>query len=63
MVIVVVSGFIGRYLYVRIPRTLRGTELTQNELDARAAEQARAFAGANATVTLTFDAEQTRNNP
>ena len=36
MVIVVLSGFIGRYLYVRIPRSIRGTELTRKELDARA---------------------------
>jgi len=38
MVIVVLSGFIGRYLYVRIPRTLRGTELSRDELEARAEE-------------------------
>jgi hypothetical protein len=38
MVIVVLSGFIGRYLYVRIPRSLRGTELSRNELQARAEE-------------------------
>lgn len=36
MVIVVLSGFIGRYLFVRIPRTLRGTELTRSDLDAKA---------------------------
>jgi hypothetical protein len=36
MVVVVLSGFVGRYLYVRIPRTLRGTELTRTELDSRA---------------------------
>lgn len=36
MVTVMASGFIGRYLYVRIPRSLRGTELTRSELDARA---------------------------
>jgi hypothetical protein len=36
MVVVVLSGFIGRYLYVRIPRTLRGTELSRAELDAKA---------------------------
>jgi hypothetical protein len=36
MVAVVLSGFIGRYLYVRIPRSLRGLELTRAELDARA---------------------------
>jgi len=35
MVIVVLSGFVGRYLYVRIPRSLRGSELTRSELDAR----------------------------
>lgn len=37
IVTVVLSGFVGRYLYVRIPRSLRGTELTRAELDARAA--------------------------
>jgi hypothetical protein len=38
MVIVVLSGFVGRYLYVRIPRSIRGHELTRAELDARAEE-------------------------
>jgi hypothetical protein len=28
------SGFIGRYLYVRIPRSIRGVELTRNEIEA-----------------------------
>ena len=37
MVIVVLSGFVGRYLYVRIPRSIRGQELTGDELGARAA--------------------------
>jgi hypothetical protein len=37
MVIVVLSGFVGRYLYVRIPRSIRGTELPRTELDAKAA--------------------------
>lgn len=36
MVLVVLSGFVGRYLYVRIPRSLRGQELTRVELDSRA---------------------------
>jgi len=36
MVAVVLSGFVGRYLYMRIPRSLRGLELTRAELDARA---------------------------
>lgn len=38
MVAVTLSGFVGRYLYVRIPRSIRGLELTRNELDARAEE-------------------------
>jgi hypothetical protein len=37
MVIVMLSGFVGRYLYVRIPRSLRGIELTRAELDQQAA--------------------------
>lgn len=36
MVVVVLSGFIGRYLFVRIPRSIRGSELARGELDARA---------------------------
>lgn len=35
MVIVMLSGFVGRYLYVRIPRSIRGTELTRSDLEAR----------------------------
>lgn len=31
MLLVVLSGFIGRYLYVRIPKSLRGEELTHAE--------------------------------
>ena len=37
MVIVVLSGFVGRYLYIRIPRSIRGQELTLDELAARTA--------------------------
>lgn len=37
MVLVALSGFVGRYLYVRIPRTIRGVELSQHELDERTA--------------------------
>jgi hypothetical protein len=33
MVVVVLSGFAGRHLYVRIPRALRGHELTRADLD------------------------------
>ena len=41
MVAVVLSGFVGRYLYVRIPRSIRGIELTDAELITRAAEATR----------------------
>ncbi len=36
MVAVMLSGFVGRYLFVRIPKTIRGTELTHDEIRARA---------------------------
>jgi hypothetical protein len=36
MVAVVLSGFVGRYLFVRMPKTIRGTELTHDEIQARA---------------------------
>jgi hypothetical protein len=35
MMTVWASGFVGRYLYVRIPRSIRGLELTRGEVDAR----------------------------
>jgi len=38
MVTVMLSGFIGRFLFVRIPRSIRGNELTRADLDRRAAE-------------------------
>lgn len=38
MVIVMLSGFVGRYLYVRIPRSIRGNEMTRAEVDAAAAD-------------------------
>ncbi len=34
MVVVALSGFVGRYLYTQIPRTLQATELSVGELDA-----------------------------
>jgi hypothetical protein len=37
MVAVVISGFVGRYLYVMIPRSIRGQELSGSELAERAA--------------------------
>lgn len=38
MVVVVASGFVGRYLYVRIPRSIRGRELSHDEVLERARE-------------------------
>lgn len=47
MVVVVLSGFVGRYLYVRIPRSIRGRELSDAELSERAAELKRELASAD----------------
>ncbi len=38
---VVASGFVGRYLYVRIPRTIRGVEMDRKAIEERAAELRR----------------------
>ena len=35
MALVVSSGFVGRYLYVRIPRSIRGVELSLDEIQER----------------------------
>ncbi len=35
MVAVALSGFIGRYIYVKIPRRISGTELTMDEIEQR----------------------------
>jgi len=35
MVVVAVSGVVGRYLYMRIPKTIRGVELTYEQVRAR----------------------------
>jgi hypothetical protein len=35
MMTVWASGFVGRYLYVRIPKTIRGVELTRTDLERR----------------------------
>lgn len=40
MVLVMLSGFVGRSLYIRIPRTLRDHELTRAELDQRLSDLA-----------------------
>jgi hypothetical protein len=40
MMLVMLSGFVGRYFYVRIPKTIRGAELTRDEIEARIASLA-----------------------
>lgn len=49
---VVASGFVGRYLYVRIPRTLRGVELDRRAIEERAAELRRELADLTVPVKL-----------
>ena len=63
MLLVVLSGFVGRYLYVRIPRTLKGTELSLEEIFERAAELKRRVhsAGLPPGLARELDAEATRS--
>jgi len=46
MVAVWSSGFVGRYLYVRIPRSIRGVELTRRDLEGDIADAQAAIAAA-----------------
>ena len=41
MMAVMASGFVGRYLFVRIPKSIRGAELTHDEILARAGQLER----------------------
>jgi hypothetical protein len=45
MVLVAISGFIGRYLYSQIPRSLNAAELSLNELQVNERELAEALLG------------------
>jgi len=58
MVLVVVSGFVGRYLFVRIPKTIRGTELSGAEVERRVQEMKAQLlaAGLPAHLTQRIDA-------
>lgn len=47
MVLVVVSGFVGRYLFLQIPKTIRGHELTRAEIEERAREAKQRLARAS----------------
>jgi hypothetical protein len=46
MMTVWASGFIGRYLYVRIPKTIRGVELSYTQVEARLARLQQELHGA-----------------
>ncbi|MEQ1907982.1 MAG: hypothetical protein ABMA15_04120 [Vicinamibacterales bacterium] len=52
MVAVVLSGFIGRYLFNRIPRSLRGLELGKADLDRRTAELGAALSSSDVPEPL-----------
>jgi hypothetical protein len=52
MVAVVSSGVVGRYLYNRIPRSIRGVELSQADLDRRSSDLGRQLAGMQVSNTL-----------
>ncbi len=58
MVLVMLSGFIGRYLYVRIPKTIRGDELSRAELEERAAELKARLAETTLPVPLCMRIEE-----
>ncbi len=47
MMTVWASGFVGRYLYVRIPKTIRGVELSRDEMEAELARTRAALSMAS----------------
>ena len=55
---VVASGFVGRYLYVRIPRTIRGVEMDRRAIEERASELRRELADLTVPVKLLARIEQ-----
>ncbi len=57
MILVVLSGFVGRYLYVRIPKTIRGNELSRAELEARVRELKDRLAETSISVQLLLHIE------
>lgn len=55
MAAVTLSGFVGRYLYVRIPKNIRGTELSHEEIRMRAVELAARLADRGVSGTALDD--------
>ncbi len=58
MLSVVASGFIGRYLYAKIPRTQRGVEMDRRAIEERAAELRRTLADMTVPVKLLVRIEE-----
>lgn len=65
MIAVTLSGFVGRYLYVRIPKSLRGLELSGAEIEARARDLATELTAAAlpAPMRARIEAFEHRNVP
>lgn len=61
MIAVMASGFVGRYLFVRIPKSIRGVELTHEEILARAGQLEReldAAAAGSAVIGRVHEVER-----
>ena len=58
MLLVVASGFVGRYLYVRVPRNLRGAELDRKALESKAAELRAVLADSTMPLDLVLKVEE-----
>lgn len=56
MLMVTLSGFVGRYLYAQIPRGLSAAELTKKELEEKEAAMARELEEQKNTFGFTVDA-------
>ncbi len=58
MLSVLASGFVGRYLYARIPRTQRGVEMDRKAIEERAAELRRELADMPVSLKLLLRIEE-----
>jgi hypothetical protein len=64
MVVVWLSGFVGRYLYVRIPKTIRGAEVSRADLERRLTSFGDRLArGLPADIARAIDEHQTAVAP
>lgn len=63
MVLVWTSGFVGRYLYVRIPKTIHGTELTRGDVEQRLASVREGMSGLPPGVAREIEAFERAATP